>query len=212
MPKRIEICAPLGAGKTTLVQALAPYGYTPIYERGDNPYLADFYQDISPETAFLKDKWFLDSKREALQPQLDGHDTAVFLLDYSSVSDGAYLEVGGHTDANKQVLHALLNDSENLYGAPDILLVLQVPLEEQITRIAARGRPEEASIPTTYLEALRSNIEKRLEQVPDSTHILDIEYTFDARNPFVAAQIAHRIERALNPQNLSALSHAALAR
>lgn len=43
---RIEICGPLGSGKSTLVNLLAHYGVTPLYEPVEqHPFLAKFYED-----------------------------------------------------------------------------------------------------------------------------------------------------------------------
>ena len=66
--KHIAVCGNIGSGKTTLTEKLAKhYGWNPLYESvDDNPYLRDFYQDMT-KWAFHVQIYFLNSRLEANQ-------------------------------------------------------------------------------------------------------------------------------------------------
>ena len=70
MDKFIVIAGNIGAGKSSLVGLLsAQLGFEPFYEPvNDNPYLADFYQDM-PAWAFHSQIYFL-TRRLRIHNQL----------------------------------------------------------------------------------------------------------------------------------------------
>ena len=61
--KHIAVCGNIGSGKTTLTEKLSKhYGWNPLYESvDDNPYLRDFYQDMT-KWAFHVQIYFLNSR------------------------------------------------------------------------------------------------------------------------------------------------------
>jgi len=69
-PKRIELVAPMGVGKTRLMMALAAH-FTTVAEPPNNPHLQEFITTRTPESAFKKDQWFLEEKNKALQAAYD---------------------------------------------------------------------------------------------------------------------------------------------
>ena len=89
---RVDICAPMGVGKTTLVRALSIDGvFFGVFENpAANPHLSDFYASFSAAAAYRKDAWFVRHVREAMRACADV-DLAV--MDFSVAS---WREVAAH--------------------------------------------------------------------------------------------------------------------
>ena len=72
--RHIAVCGNIGSGKTTLTEKLAKhYGWIPLYESVDtNPYLRDFYQDMT-KWAFHVQIYFLNSRFRQVN-EIHGND------------------------------------------------------------------------------------------------------------------------------------------
>lgn len=159
MTKRfILVAGNIGSGKTSLTERLGQrLGYAPAYESvGDNPYLADFYADMS-EWCFHLQIFFLGHRAEqhralALSPASVIGDRSIF-EDYYIFARA--LQTLGHFGARDFAAY------ERLYRlvvaslpAPDLLLYLKASTPTLLERIRRRGRPIEAGITADYLDLL----------------------------------------------------------
>lgn len=199
MAYRIEICAPMGVGKTTAARALALHGYRAVEENpAANPHLAEFYATFSPESAYKKDMWFADHVRSCIA---SGH-TDNIVMDFSLVLCRAYVDAGINTAGNAATLQGVFDLIARELGQPDLLIVIDLPLDVQMQRIQARTRAGEDGVPADYLRTLAIATSARVAQAArDGLKILLIDGTqHDFRDPAQAKVLADMVQAALRVQ------------
>ena len=160
MDKFIVIAGNIGAGKSSLVGLLsAQLGYEPFYEPvNDNPYLADFYQDM-PAWAFHSQIYFL-TRRLRIHNQLLAVQGSV-IQDRSVYEDA---EVFAHNLFLQGAIRQRDYDTyQDLYKVlvdflppPDLVVYLKASVETLQKRIALRGRDYERTISSEYLSQLNN--------------------------------------------------------
>lgn len=154
----IAIAGNIGSGKSTLTGLLAErYGLHPVYEAVDeNPYLADFYQNMG-QWAFHSQIFFL-AKR--LQQHLSQINPAVHVVQDRTVFEDAYifaqnLWLEGHLSGRDwDTYMALYQGISPALRKPDLLIYVRASVETLQSHIARRGRGYEQTIPVEYLSAL----------------------------------------------------------
>lgn len=167
MPKRLILVAGnIGSGKTSLTERIGErLGWRTAYESVvDNPYLADFYQDMRSWSFHLQ-VFFLGHR--ARQHEELAQDTQSAIIDRSIYED-AYIFA--------RALHAMGNLNERDYLSyrqlfdlvvknlppPSLLIYLKAPASVLIQRIQQRARNIETGITLEYLELLDSFYEEWL--------------------------------------------------
>jgi deoxyadenosine/deoxycytidine kinase len=157
----------MGAGKSTLVQFLSTqYKVTPFYEPNDaNPYLADFYQDMS-RWAFHSQIFFLTHKFR-IHRQLE-QQTGSVVLDRTIYEDAeifarALYENGHMSDREFQIYSTLYQTICQTLKPPDLMIYLRCSVKNLQKRIAVRGRAIERDVPTKYLKKLQSLYDQWIE-------------------------------------------------
>lgn len=198
MARRIEICAPMGVGKTTAARALAAHGYQCIEENpAANPHLAEFYATFSPEAAYKKDLWFADHVRSCIA---GGHDRNI-VMDFALVLCRAYVDAGVNTADSAAKLQGVFDLIERELGQPDLLIVIDLPLDEQMKRIAARNRDGEGAVPADYLRTLAQATAARVAQAQRAgMKVLRLDgMAYDFRDPAQGKVLANMVDAALHP-------------
>lgn len=160
MEKFIAVAGNIGVGKSTLVNLLCNrLGFTPVFEPVvENPYLADFYQDMHA-WAFHSQLFFL-TQRLRLHRQLLKQNGSV-MQDRSVYEDAEIfarnLYVQGAISARDfntyQSLYQVLVD---FLPPPDLVIYLRASVDTLQQRIATRNRPYEQSISVDYLSRLNT--------------------------------------------------------
>ncbi len=160
MKQFIIIAGNIGVGKSTLTARLADrLNWTPVFEAvDDNPYLADFYDDM-PRWAFNSQVFFL-SRRVLQHHKLSQYQQSV-IQDRSVYEDANIfarnLFVNGSLDARDwQTYQELYETLTVLLPPPDLMIYLRAAVPTLQTRIALRGRDYEQTIPDTYLQQLNT--------------------------------------------------------
>ncbi len=159
MTKRfIAIAGNIGVGKSTLTGLLSQrLGWEPFYESvEDNPYLADFYQDMT-RYAFHSQIFFL-SRRLRHHRRLLDHPNSV-IQDRSVYEDAeifarALYEQGHIMSRDYRTYRELYEVLVQFLPPPDLIVYLRGSLPTLQKRIAQRGRAYEQSIAPNYLEQL----------------------------------------------------------
>jgi len=159
MGKRfIAVGGNIGVGKSTLTRMLSEYlCWQPFYEAvDDNPYLADFYQDMR--------LWSFHSQVFFLSRRLRHHRQ---IVDYPStvIQDRTVYE-DAEVFARNLHQQGLMSDRDfasyrEMYEAikaflppPDLLIYLDASIPTLIERIRLRGRDYEQQIDPEYLDQL----------------------------------------------------------
>jgi deoxyadenosine/deoxycytidine kinase len=152
-PRYIVVEGPIGAGKTSISEALAKEMSARLVreEVEENPFLVRFYKD-QRAFAFQTQLYFLLS-RYRQQQELVQQDLfrRVTVSDYLFAKDRlfAYLTLDEDELKLYERMHGLLNERT---PKPDLVIYLQASVETLLDRIRARGRPYERAISREYLE------------------------------------------------------------
>lgn len=177
---RIELCGPLGIGKTTLAQKLSELmGWSLVREPVDtNPFLRPFYS--APEKyAFEKNLFFLLDYLHEIKARTTGD----FIFDHSAVVHRSYAALNRTLPQERGVFSALDKTIESL-GPPDLLINLVCPSSEILSRIAKRGRDFEAGVDLNYVVALNNEVQCQVQYVEHYVPVVHIDaekYNFEQR-------------------------------
>jgi deoxyadenosine/deoxycytidine kinase len=151
----IAVAGNIGTGKTTLAQMLSNrFGWEAHFESvAENPYLADFYQDMS-RWSFPLQIYFLNNRFKAHQMIAQGSNSAI---QDRSIYEDANIFARNLCEQGQMEKRDYLNYLE-LYRVmcgfltpPDLVIYLKKSLPKLKQRIATRGRAYEKNIPDEYL-------------------------------------------------------------
>ncbi len=168
----IAIEGPIGVGKSSLTKKLAEaLHYTEEFEIVDeNPYLSDFYDDIS-KWSFQTEMFFLCHRYKQLT---DLENINGIVSDY-------------HIFKNKIFAKNTLNETEfdkfsRIYDIltedirmPDQIIFLDASLEVLQQRIALRNRSYETQIENDYLAQLKRDYNQFYEEVKNEIDAIQID-------------------------------------
>lgn len=177
---RIELCGPLGVGKTTLAVNLSQkMHWTLIREPVENhPFLESFYARPAAH-AFEKNLFFLLDYLH----QIKACEGADFIFDHSAVVHRSYANLNQITTVERPVYQALDRLTESV-GPPDLLINLVCAPETIMQRIRKRGRSFESEVPMDYVVSLTQEIDRQVKAVSHYMRVLTLDaasYDFDAR-------------------------------
>ena len=161
MTKRfIAIAGNIGVGKSTLTGLLGQrMGWEPFYEAvADNPYLADFYADMT-RYAFHSQMFFLSRRLRHHRRLLDFPGSVV--QDRSVYEDAEIfarlLYEQGHIEERDYRTYRELYEVLVLFlPPPDLVVYLRASVPTLLQRISLRGREFERGITPEYLEQLNA--------------------------------------------------------
>ncbi|MDB4587669.1 deoxynucleoside kinase [bacterium] len=159
----IAIAGNIGSGKTTLTTLLAKhYRYTPHFEQvDDNPYLNDFYKDMT-RWSFNLQVFFLRSRfAQIAELQQNGQK----VVQDRTIYEDAHIfapnlhAMGLMTTRDFENYQSLFELMENFISAPDLLIYLRAGVPKLVENIQRRGREYEEAIRLDYLNRLNERYE-----------------------------------------------------
>ena len=159
----IAVTGNIGAGKTTLTTMLAKhYGWNAQFEDVDhNPYLDDFYQDMS-KWSFALQMYFLGSRfRQVKEIRESGKN----IIQDRTIYEDAYIfaenlnEMNLLSERDFQNYSSLFELMKSFVSAPDLLIYLKADISTLTKQIAKRGREYESGISIDYLMRLNNKYE-----------------------------------------------------
>jgi deoxyadenosine/deoxycytidine kinase len=164
----VAVAGNIGVGKSTLVELLAErMQWTPFFEpQSQNPYLADFYQDMR-EWSFQSQIFFLSRRLRAHRDISDHPGPAV--QDRSVYEDA---EIFAHnlflernmSDRDYRTYRDLYEVLTRFLPPPDLVVYLRASVDTLVDRISMRGRDYEKGIQPEYLTRLNDLYEEWTER------------------------------------------------
>lgn len=164
MKRFVAVAGNIGVGKSTLVALLCQrLDWQPFYEPvADNPYLADFYADMS-SWSFHSQIFFLTHRLRAHRQLLD-HPTSV-LQDRTVYEDA---EIFAENLYRQGLIHPrdyhtyreLYEVLTDFLPPPDLVLYLRASVPTLLSRISNRGRDYERQITFDYLSQINALYEE----------------------------------------------------
>lgn len=158
MKKFVAVAGNIGVGKSTLVTMLSErLGWQPFYEpQVENPYLADFYSDMSA-WAFHSQIFFI-TRRLRSHRQLIDHPTSV-VQDRSVYEDAEVFACnlyhqGLIDERDYSAYRELYQVLTEFLPPPDLVIYLRASVGTLEERIQHRGREYEMHITTDYLDQI----------------------------------------------------------
>ena len=197
----IAIAGNIGSGKTTLTKMLVKrYGWTPQFEPVDvNPYLADFYADMSRWSFNLQiyflNKRFRDvveiSKRTdtIIQDRTIFEDARIFA---PNLHDQGYM-----SDRDFDNYSELFDLMMSLVGLPDLMIYIRSSIPNLVAQIAKRGREYEKTMGIDFLLGLNNLYEDWIAKYPGRLIIIDGDAVKFEGNPEAFSTITDKIDKVL---------------
>ncbi len=182
----IAIAGNIGSGKTTLTRMLAArYGWTPKYESVDfNPYLSDFYEDMS-RWSFNLQIYFLNKRFKDVVEISKTDD--VIIQDRTIYEDARIFapnlhDMGLMSSRDFETYSDLFDLMMSLVKMPDLLIYLKSSIPNLVSQIQKRGREYEKTIRIDYLTGLNNKYENWIKDYKGHLLIIDADrYKFGNR-------------------------------
>ena len=160
----IAIAGNIGSGKTTLTRMLAQhYGWTPRFEPVDiNPYLEDYYKDMS-RWSFNLEVYFL---KQRFRDLLEIASSPITIIQDRSIYEGVYVftannrAMGNLSDRDFDTYMELFEQMTEIVRYPDLMIYLRSSVPHLVQNIQKRGRDYEQTIPIDYLQGLNKLYEE----------------------------------------------------
>ena len=165
----VAIAGNIGSGKTTLTEILTRrYGAKAYYENIDNPYLGDFYNDMS-SWAFQLQIFFLGSRIQQTMEMLSSGEKNIF-QDRTIYEDAHIFAENLHSmglisSRDFDTYMKIFELTTNLIPQPDVLIYLRASIPTLISQIKRRGRDYEMNIDEDYLLRLNEKYENWINNI-----------------------------------------------
>lgn len=167
MAKHIAIAGNIGAGKTTLCEALAKhFNWDVHYEDADNnPYLSDFYLDMRRWSFNLQVHFLHNRYKQVLEIQR-GERTVVqdrTIYEDANIFAPNLFDMGLMERRDFENYQNLFSTMTSQINAPDLLIYLKASIPTLVEHIQSRGRDYEGSISIDYLKRLNERYENWIQ-------------------------------------------------
>ena len=199
----IAVAGNIGSGKTTLTNMLSNhYGWRPHFEAvDDNPYLADFYNDMQ-RWSFNLQIYFLNTRFKDVVEILKSEETII--QDRTIYEDACIFaknlhKMGLMSTRDFENYNSLFSLMLSLVKPPDLLIYLRSSVPNLVNHIQKRGREYEAGIRLDYLQGLNNLYEKWIENYKDGKLlIVDVDEVRFEENPKDFSYIINNIDAQLH--------------
>ncbi len=175
----IAIAGNIGSGKTTLTRMLAArYGWTPQYESVDfNPYLSDFYDDMS-RWSFNLQIYFLNKR---FKDVVDISKNSETIIQDRTIYEDAKIfapnlhDMGLMSSRDFDTYSDLFDLMMSLVKMPDLLIYLKSSIPNLVSQIQKRGREYEKTIRIDYLTGLNERYDKWIDSYKGHLLVIDAD-------------------------------------
>lgn len=173
----IAIAGNIGAGKTTLTTMLAKrYGWKAHFEPVDNnPYLADYYEDMN-RWAFNLQIYFLNKRFRDVVEISQSADTVIqdrTIFEDARIFAPNLHDMGLMSDRDFDNYTHLFDLMLSLVKLPDLLIYIRCSVPHLIDHIQMRGREYEQTMRIDYLRGLNERYEEWIKSYDGHLMIVD---------------------------------------
>jgi len=199
--KYIAVAGNIGAGKSSLTGLLSKhFTWEAFYESvEDNPYLADFYEDML-RWSFNLQIYFLSSR---FRHQKDMLEKDISLIQDRTIYEDVEIfaknlhEMNLMSDRDFANYEALFHEMSNYLRPPDLLIYLRAQVPTLVKQIQQRGRDYENTIRIDYLEKLNRLYEDWIDRYPYEKLIIDTDDLDFVNDPEDLGKVISLIEQRL---------------
>ena len=197
----IGIAGNIGSGKTTLTRKLAAhYGWIPKFESVTyNPYLEDYYKDIS-RWSYNLETYFLAQR---FQDLLDISKSSEVIIQDRTILEGVEIFVANNHDAGNlsdrdyDTYMQLFRLMMSLVNPPDLLIYLRCSVPHLVAQIQKRGREYEQSMSLDYLGSLNERYEEWIGRYKGRLLVIDADRLDFEGSPEDFSSITDKIDAEL---------------
>jgi deoxyadenosine/deoxycytidine kinase len=157
-PLFVAVAGNIGAGKSSLARLLGErFQWKPYFESVDNnPYLADFYGDMS-RWSFHLQIYFLANRFKCHKEIVESSESVI--QDRSIYEDAEIFarnlyDIGKMTERDYTNYVSLFHVMMEYLKPPDLMIYLRANINTLVKQISKRGRDFEQGIQRSYLETL----------------------------------------------------------
>ncbi len=199
--KYIAVAGNIGAGKSSLTGLLSKhFKWEAFYESvDDNPYLADFYEDML-RWSFNLQIYFLSSRfrhqKEMLGQQISLIQDRTIYEDVEIFAKNLH-EMNLMSDRDFANYEALFHEMSHYLRPPDLLIYLRAQVPTLVRQIQQRGRDYENTIRIDYLERLNRLYEDWIDRYPHEKLIIDTDDLDFVNDPEDLGKIIGLVEQRL---------------
>ena len=173
----IAIAGNIGAGKTTLTTMLAKrYGWKAHFEPVDNnPYLADYYEDMN-RWAFNLQIYVLNKRFRDVVEISRSADTVIqdrTIFEDARIFAPNLHDMGLMSDRDFDNYTHLFDLMLSLVKLPDLLIYIRCSVPHLIDHIQMRGREYEQTMRIDYLRGLNERYEEWIKSYDGHLMIVD---------------------------------------
>lgn len=194
----IAIAGNIGAGKTTLTTMLAKrYGWKAHFEPVDNnPYLADYYEDMN-RWAFNLQIYFLNKRFRDVVEISRSADTVIqdrTIFEDARIFAPNLHDMGLMSDRDFDNYTHLFDLMLSLVKLPDLLIYIRCSVPHLIDHIQMRGREYEQTMRIDYLRGLNERYEEWIKSYDGHLMIVDGDNIDFANNSQDFQQVTDMID------------------
>lgn len=196
----IAVSGNIGSGKTTLTIKLAKhYGWNAELEAVENnPYLADFYEDMK-RWSFHLQVYFLNSRFNQISRIRESGQS---VIQDRTIYEDAYIFAANLKNSNLiserdyenylNLFHSMIN----FVKAPDLLIYLKADIPKLVGQIEKRGRHYENAIRIDYLKNLNAHYEDWISNYDKGKLlVIDVNEMDFVAHPDHFSSIVERVDR-----------------
>ncbi|MFC0262837.1 deoxynucleoside kinase [Fontibacter flavus] len=196
----IAVSGNIGSGKTTLTIKLAKhYGWNAELEAVENnPYLADFYEDMK-RWSFHLQVYFLNSRFNQITRIRESGQS---VIQDRTIYEDAYIFAANLKNSNLiserdyenylNLFHSMIN----FVKAPDLLIYLKADIPKLVGQIEKRGRHYENAIRIDYLKNLNAHYEDWISNYDKGKLlVIDVNDMDFVAHPDHFSSIVERVDR-----------------